>query len=63
VRQSGVTPEAAAAALARFSSARRMPEPWARTFFIFVLATTPYVVLASASFALSEWLQLQWIPG
>jgi hypothetical protein len=63
VRQPGVTPEAAAAALARFSSARRVPVPWARTFFIVVLASTPYVLLASVSFALSGWLQLQWIPG
>jgi hypothetical protein len=66
VRQPGVTPEAAAAALARFSSARHVPSvpvPWARTFFIGVLAMTPYMVLASASFALSGWLQLQWIPG
>lgn len=61
VRQPGVTPEAAAGALARFSSAR--PVPWARTFFISVLALTPYALLASASFALNGWLQLQWIPG
>jgi hypothetical protein len=61
VRPPSVTPEAAAAALARFSSARAVP--LARRFFIGVLVVTPYVLLASASFVLSVWLQLHWIPG
>lgn len=65
VRAPGVTPEAAAAGLTRFFSARStsVPVPWARMFFIGVLAMTPYMVLVSASFVLSGWLQLQWLPG
>jgi hypothetical protein len=61
VRQPGVTPEAAAAALARFSSAQAAP--LARLVGIAGLVMTPYVVLASASWVLGAWLQLQWIPG
>jgi hypothetical protein len=61
VRPPGVTPEVAAAALARFSSTRAVP--FARRFFIGVLVMTPYGLLVSASFFLSAWLQLQWIPG
>jgi hypothetical protein len=60
VRPPSMTPEAAAA-LVRFSSARAVP--LARRFFIGVLVMTPYVLLASASFVLSVWLQLHWIPG
>jgi hypothetical protein len=51
VRQPGVTPEAAAAALARFSSARAVP--FARRFFIGALVITPYALLVSASFVLT----------
>jgi hypothetical protein len=61
VRQPGMTPEAAAAALARFSSAQTVP--LARLVVIGALVITPYVLLASTSFVLSAWLQLQWIPG
>ncbi|HEX6542386.1 MAG TPA: hypothetical protein VF040_11575 [Ktedonobacterales bacterium] len=61
VRPPEAPPEAAAAALARFSSTRLVP--LARMCCIFVLAMTPYVLLVSASFVLSGWLQLQWIPG
>lgn len=61
VRQPGVTPEAATAALARFSAARAVPV--ARQFFLGVLVSIPYVVLASASFVLGTWLQLHWLPG
>jgi hypothetical protein len=60
VRQPGVMPEAVATALAPFSSA--LAVPFARPFFIGVLAITAYVLLVSASFVLSAWLQLQWIP-
>jgi len=61
VRQPGVTPEAAAAALARFSSAQAAPV--ARLVVIGALVMTPYVALVSASWALGAWLQLLWIPG
>ncbi|HEX8035385.1 MAG TPA: hypothetical protein VF510_16130 [Ktedonobacterales bacterium] len=60
VRQPGVTPEAAMAALARFSSARAVPV--ARQVFVGVLVAVPYVVLAGASFVLGTWLQLHWLP-
>jgi hypothetical protein len=61
VRPSGVTPEAAAAALVRLSSVQAVP--LARQVGIYALAMTPIVLLVSASFVLSAWLQLQWIPG
>ena len=61
VRQPGVTPEAAMAALARFSSARAVPV--ARQVFVGVLVAVPYVVLAGASLVLGTWLQLHWLPG
>ncbi len=61
VRPPGVTPEAAAVALARFSSALAMP--LARLVGIYALAGTPFVLLVSASFVLGAWLQFQWIPG
>jgi hypothetical protein len=61
VRQPGVTPEAVAAALAPFSPA--LAVPFARRFLINALAITPLVLLVSASFVLSAWLQLLWIPG
>jgi hypothetical protein len=60
-RQPGVTPEAAAATLVRFSSA--LTVPLARLVAIAGLVMTPYVLLVSASFVLSGWLRLQWIPG
>jgi hypothetical protein len=60
-RQPGVTPEAAAATLVRFSSA--LTVPLARLVAIAGLVMTPYVLLVSASFVLGAWLQLLWIPG
>jgi hypothetical protein len=61
LRPPGVTPEAAAAALGRFSSSSAVP--FARRFFIGALVGSPYVVLASASLVVSAWLRLAWIPG
>lgn len=55
VRQPGVVPETAAAVLARFSYT--YPVPWIRVLFFAVLALTPFMLLASASFVLSGWLQ------
>jgi hypothetical protein len=57
----GVTPEAAAAALAPFSSTDVMP--LARRFFVNVLLIAPAALLVSASSVLNAWLQLQWMPG
>jgi hypothetical protein len=61
VRPSRVTPEAAAAALVRLSSVRAVP--LTRLVGIYALAITPIVLLVSASFVLSAWLQLQWVRG
>jgi len=61
IRQPGMTPEAVAAALTRFSSAQAVP--LARLVVLAGLVMTPFVLLASASFVLSAWLQLQWMPG
>jgi hypothetical protein len=59
--QPGVTPEAAAAAIGRFSSSAAVP--LARRFCVGVLVATPYVAVVSAFSVLSAWLQLAWMPG
>ncbi len=61
VRRPGVSPEAAAEALARFGPGGRAP--LARALLVWVLALTPLVLLGSGSMFLRAWLQLQWIPG
>jgi hypothetical protein len=61
IRHPGVTPEAAAAALAPFSTS--LATPVARRFCVAVLVFIPYVVVVCASLVLSAWLQLQWRPG
>jgi hypothetical protein len=61
VRQPGVTPEAATAALARVSSARVVPS--ARYLFFGALVYIPWMVLWAAAWLLDTWLQYQWLPG
>ena len=61
IRQPGVLPEAAVAALARFAPAEAMP--LARMFAIAVLGTVPLCLLLVASFLLQFWLATQWLPG
>jgi hypothetical protein len=61
VRQPGVTPEAATAALARASSARAVPN--ARYIFFGALVYSPWMVLWAAAWLLDTWLQYQWLPG
>jgi hypothetical protein len=61
IRQPGVTPEAAAAALARFVPAAAMPR--ARVFAVVVLAAIPFLLLLVASFFLQFWLATRWLPG
>src|SRR5262249_33653083 len=55
VRRPGVTPEAAAVALRRFAPVREVP--LARVLALAVLATTPLVLLLSASIILQGWVQ------
>jgi hypothetical protein len=61
VRKLGVTPEAAATALARVSSAR--PVPYVRYLFFGALVFSPWMVLWAAAWLLDTWLQYQWLPG
>jgi hypothetical protein len=61
VRKLGVTPEAAATALARVSSARAVPS--ARYIFFGALVFSPWMVLWAAAWLLDTWLQYQWLPG
>lgn len=61
VRQPGVTPETATAALARVSPAHTVP--YVRYLFFFMLAWSWYAVLFAAAFLLDTWLQYQWLPG
>ena len=61
IRQPGVMPEDAVAALARFAPAEAMP--LARMFAIAVLGALPPFLLLTASFFLQNWLATQWLPG
>ena len=61
VRQPGVTPEAATAALARVSPAHAVP--YVRYLFFYVLVWGWNAVLFAAAFLLDTWLQYQWLPG
>jgi hypothetical protein len=60
IRRPGVTPEAAAATLARFGPSGAMPI--ARVIAVAVLAITPMALLVGAAIFLSWWVQTQWIP-
>jgi len=61
IRRPGVTPEAAAAARARFAPTEAMP--MARASAISVLAAIPLFLLLIIGFFLQYWLPTQWIPG
>ena len=61
IRQPGVTPEAAAVALARFAPAERMP--LVRAFAFVVLGGLPLMLVIFAGGFLQFWLQTQWLPG
>lgn len=61
IRQPGVTPEAAAVALARFAPAKRMP--LARAFAVVVLGALPLLLVVFTGGFLQFWLQTQWLPG
>ena len=61
IRQPGVTPEAAAVALARFAPAKRIPP--ARAVAFLVLGALPLVLVVSTGGFLQFWLQTQWLPG
>jgi hypothetical protein len=61
IRQPGVTPEAAASALARFTPAEAMP--LARVLATSVFAALPLFLLLIVGFFLQFWLPTQWIPG
>jgi len=61
IRQPGVTPEAAAVALARFAPAERMP--LTRAFAFVVLGGLPLMLVVFAGGFLQFWLQTQWLPG
>ncbi len=61
IRRPGVTPEAAATALAHFASAEAMPR--ARVLAISVLAAMPFFVLLLVAIFLQSWLPTQWVPG
>jgi hypothetical protein len=61
IRQPGVTPEAAKAALARIAPAEAMP--LARVVATSMLAALPLFLLAIACFFLQFWLPTQWLPG
>jgi hypothetical protein len=61
IRQPGVTPEAAAVALARFAPAEAMP--LTRAFAIVVLGALPLLLVVFAGGFLQFWLQTQWLPG
>lgn len=61
IRQPGVTPEAAAVALARFAPAEAVP--LVRAFAFVVLGGLPLLLVLFASGFLQFWLQTQWLPG
>ena len=61
IRQPGVTPEAAAVALARFAPAEAMP--LTRAFAFVVLGALPLLLVVCAGGVLQFWLQTQWLPG
>ncbi len=61
IRRPGVTPEAAAAARARFVPTEATP--MVRVYAISVLAVMPFVLLLIVGFFLQFWLPTQWIPG
>jgi hypothetical protein len=67
IRQPGVTPEAAAVALARFARVARVAPaeamPLVRVFVIAVLGALPLFLLLIASFFLQFWLATQWLAG
>jgi len=60
IRPPDVTPEAAAAAIARFAGAEAMP--MARVYAIAVLAAKPFFLMIIVGFFLQFWLPTQWIP-
>jgi hypothetical protein len=59
IRRSGVTPEAAATALQRYTQVRR---PLAPVILLAMLALIPSFLLLSGALLLSVWLSTQWIP-
>lgn len=60
----GVTPEAAAVALAHVArSAPAEALPLARVFAMLVLGALPLFLLLIASSFLQFWLATQWLPG
>jgi hypothetical protein len=63
LRQPGVTPEAATAALARASSIPAIPRLRARQVFYNALATSLYLAPVCAICILYAWLPSQWLPG
>jgi hypothetical protein len=60
LRQPGVTPEAAAVALARVSSAHATP--YARQFFYGSLVVSLGMLPWCAALILFAWLPYQWLP-
>jgi hypothetical protein len=61
IRRPGVTPEAAAAALARFAPAEAMPV--ARVVATAVLAAIPLILVLAVGYFLQFRLPTQWVPG
>jgi len=61
IRQPGVTPEAAAAALTRYAPSGRLP--LARVYAMAVLRAFPLFLVLCAGAVLQFWLQTQWLPG
>lgn len=62
IRRPGVTPEAADAALQRYTRGARPPIPMAQVLFVAVLALAPALLVISGGELLSVWLSTQWIP-
>jgi uncharacterized Tic20 family protein len=61
LRQPGVTPEAAGAALTRLSTRRDLP--YARQVAIHILFFVGFMLPICATYILSTWLRYQWLPG
>jgi hypothetical protein len=61
IRRPGVTAEAAAATLQRYTRHARLP--LARLVLVAVLALLPMFLLWSGGLLLSAWLRTQWIPA
>lgn len=61
IRRPGVTPEAAAVALQRYTRDPR--RPLARFVLIVALALLPAFLLLAGSLLLATWLSTQWIPA